>query len=197
MNSPSGLSQCMKYFESIHLGMPFIPSDLESKIVQEEDMLGQPTVFGSKPHTNSVYDINAFVLEAISKPTEDFVTVGTDRQFMHYYAKKHFDGCDLAVFIQIPCGTGSEDVRNKIEGTFLGIKRLLNSMPKAAQNLKPPKNACLLVVESPLYDIYGNGSGWGVINDKSGRIDPEQWHRELPTESVIFGALKAIHTSHK
>ena len=191
MNTASGLSQCRQFFEGEHLLMPFIPSDLEPKIVQEED-----TVFGTKNHPNSVYDINDFVQKTLAETSEDFVITGTANNYMHYYTKKHFEGCDLALFIQIPCGTGDKEIHDKIDGAFLSAKRLINSMPKAGLNLKPPKNACLLVVDSPLYDIYGNGSGWGMITDKSGRIPPGQWHRELRNESVIFVALKAIHNAN-
>lgn len=131
----------------------------------------QPDKFGTKPFSEPLYDIDAWVKKFLASNRESFVALGLDghgiaSRAFHYYAA---DG-SLAVFIQRRHGSAVHDpdeARQAIAATFALIQDLFDAMKKQSV----PKDKILLVVDSDFY-----GKGWGWIQADSKTLDPASWH---------------------
>jgi len=180
-----GITKAQEYFQKEKLDLPFIPPDEKQKIVEF-----QGDVFGSKPNSQSLYDIQAFVNEVLSKPVEDYVMLGfaghgVESRGIHYYASKG----NLALFIQLKYGGAFDDeeaTRDRINGIFHMIGYLFESIESAKKAKLIPKDKRLLIVESDFY-----GKGWGWIDGCPGEVDKSQWHTEAPR---LLDALNDIPT---
>ena len=180
--NPIGMEQCAKFFERAALPVPFIPPEEQPKIMAIES---PDTVFGTRKEPASLYDINAFVTEVLSKPTADYVLVGTGghgvgSQALHYYAVKG----QLAIFIQLDSRLDPE----KIKATFVAIKRFYD----AISNIAIPQNRRFLFVESQYY-----GSGYGWVEGQPGKVDQRTWHPKQPERSIYLDAFLELARTKK
>lgn len=177
-----GMIKAQEYFREEKIDLPHIPPDEKAKIVAY-----QKGVYGSKIEPQSVYDIEAYVNEVLTKPTADFVIFGlaghgVKSRGMHYYAVKE----NIALFIQLGYGGSSMDeaARDRINGIFHAIGYLFEAVEEAKNAGLLPQERRLLVVESDFY-----GQGWQWIDGLPGKIDPAEWKTDQP---VILDALADI-----
>lgn len=175
------LQSCQQFFDAAHIKMPFIPADEKANITAVE---GSDTVFGTrKTLDQSLYDITAFVKEAISTPTKDYVLLGTDghgvsSHAMHYYAVKGH----IALFIQLKDADTSY-----VDGNLKAIDYLFKLMSEVEHKHPLPEGKRLVVVQSDFY-----GSGWGWVSGKTEEIDEKEWHAKQANRTVLFDALSEL-----
>lgn len=169
------MAQAKSYFEEQKLTFPAVAQEEKSKITRF-----QAGMFGTKANPGSLYDINSYVQEVLSKKVDDYVMFGfaghgTNSQGMHYYAVRG----NLALFIQLSAGGGAtednEAVRSRINGIFSQISLFLDSMKTLQDGKAIDPERKLLVIESDFY-----GSGWEWVDGQPGKIDESQWHTEDP-----------------
>jgi hypothetical protein len=172
-----------RYLQKLGLKMPPIPSKLEGHLKKLK-----PDLFGTHSEVTPVYDINAYVKEALYTPTPSYVLFGLGghgilTQAMHYYCVTD----KIAVFYQLSFGMPTLDpefAKNRVNAAFYGVNLLFHELDKSHQIDLIPIGRRLLVVESDYY-----GRGWGWIDGFPGAIDPNKWNTQDP---IILSALNAI-----
>ena len=177
-----GMMKAQEYFKKEALDLPHIPLEERPKIVAYQE-----GVYGSKIDPRNVYDIEAYVKEVLSKPTDDFVIFGlaghgVKSRGMHYYAVKK----NIALFIQLGYGGSSIDeaTRDRINGILHSVGYLFDKIELAKKDNLIPEDRRLLVVES---DFYGHG--WQWVDGQPGEVDPKTWQSQ---GTVILDALMDI-----
>lgn len=161
--------------------MPYIPDDEKANMTAVE---GSDTAFGTrKTLDQSLYDINAFVQEAISKPTKDYVLVGQDghgvnSHAMHYYVVKGH----IALFIQL-----KDDSASYVDGNLKAVDYIFKLMAEVEKKNPLPTDKRLVVVQSDFY-----GSGWGWVTGQADKIDEKEWHAKQANRSILLDALSEL-----
>lgn len=135
------------YCQNHGIEVPFLPTAIK---VVEKDAL-----FATSAPKRSPYDIRAFVQEALTNPTSNFVLIGdgghgvVSRAFHYYVANDH-----LAVFVQLKEGTDP----SVIETTLDCVKDLFDQLKD--KHLPPGKR---MIVE--LSDFDGeDGERWTWVD---------------------------------
>lgn len=182
-----GYIQAKNYYKENGLEVPYIPEGLMNQISEI-----QPEVFGSKESDHSLYDINHFLGEVLSKKVDNYVLFGaggygTNTHAMHYYAvNKH-----LALFMQLAdVDVYGDEKALKARNASLSyiVEPFFTAIGAAAQKGLIPAGERLLVVYSDFY-----GKGWCWIKEGQGKIDPATWHAD---ENILM-ALAAIPSEAK
>lgn len=179
------MAQAQGLFKEQNLTLPAVAQEERAKITRF-----QKGVFGTKANPGSLYDLNAYVQELLTKKVDDYVMFGfaghgANSQGIHYYAVQG----NLALFIQLSAGGAAtednEAVRAKINGIFSQISLFLDSMKvlRDGRALDPERR--LLVIESDFY-----GSGWEWVDGQPGKIDESQWHTEDPFLEALNEVLE-------
>ncbi len=174
------ITPCQKYFQDEGLKLPFIPPDEMPKIAEVAD---SNAVIGTRQIPQSLYDIEAFAKEFLSKPTGDYVLIGRggagiDKPIHYYVVKGH-----LALFVQLKAGSA-----DYVDGHLKAIEYIFKRMAEVEQKHPLPANKRLLVVHSDIRDI----GGWGWITDHPGTPDEKTWHRKEPMKSPLLNALAEL-----
>ncbi len=167
--------------------MPFIPKEEQATLSQIQE-----GIFGTKEPQQSLYNIEAFIKEVLSRPTADYVLLGisgygVDSIAMHYYAVKG----PLALFIQLNYGEAAAEskiaLRNRIDGIFAAVEILFDALNTLEEKIKLPPDRRLLIVQSDFY-----GKGWGWVNGYPTKVEKSHWHEETEESTALFSALEEI-----
>ncbi len=170
-------------FNAEGLNVPFFPEEFEGRVEQVSEY-----EFGTRSSETSMYDVEAFIEEAVTKDVEDYVMMGfaghgMGSQGVHYYLVKG----PLMLFIQQTWGgvvVDVEEEKERFEGLMDGVKMLLDAVEKAEAEGLIKKGKRLLVLESDMY-----GSGWTWIEGRPGRIEEDAWNI---VEPVFLSAMLAV-----
>ena len=153
------------------IDVPFLPTAVQEV---EKDAL-----YATYDPERSPYDIKAFVQEALSKPTHNFVLIGNaghgvvSRAF-HYYVETD----NLAVFVQLKEG---QDSSRRIEATLGCVQDLFEMMKE--KHLPPGKR---MVVEISDFEQVER---WTWVEPGNKKIE---WHDAPANESVLLSASDAL-----
>lgn len=171
-------------FEEKGVAFPVIPEALKGSLKQISEHL-----FGTREDKVEAYNIEGFIDEIVSEEVKDYILLGFVEEegcswAVHYYIVEG----PLAVFVQLKwngCDEGNdEDVKRIIEGTFMGVEVLLESIRETKKKGLVEEGKRLVVVESNRI-----GSGWTWVTGLPHYVDLDKWNAEEP---IYLGAVLSI-----
>ena len=180
------IEDILRYFQDLKIDTLYIPMAYQKRI-----RVIQPDLFGTRSCPFPLYDIEAYVKEALTKPQDAYLLLGYDghgvaSRGIHYYLVTD----ELALFVQRIYGSVVDDEefdRSEINTAFLIIKRLFESIQEVKKKHVLGEGRRLFVVDSDFY-----GKGWGWIDGYPGKIEESSWHPERSVLPVILNEVEKL-----
>jgi hypothetical protein len=145
-------------FEHDQLPFPYLPMALSSALAEHS-----PTIFSTRPLSDTPYDLSAFLSELASNPAvPDYAVIGFDGYGYNSWAVHHY--CvqpGLALFIQLPWGgafANADADRAAIIRMFSWAQGVMLQLAQLQQQGLIPGGWRLLVIAS----TFGQ-SGWAWL----------------------------------